>query len=225
MKCFIEHEKDAFSYYKWFCKNEAIRILGYIPSLSVFSINGTMIFTQDDRRLFIESCSNEIIKLFSKEPLGDKYKLYLIANVEVKDKNSKIEKHRKVWKLIQTEWQLDGFKLGPEIEINKNDSRYYTSLAVLEKESIQKSIEMISKYPKRFTVIASNRSDVLSEDCIRGIFDMSYRYDTKHSEIDYFMLSLGLCQEGDIVFRWGDASEEAEIDMIFKADMSYLFVK
>lgn len=52
-----------------------------------------------------------------KHDLTNVYKFYLLAAIEIKDKNSKIEKYRKVWKALQTKWKLEGFNKGPEVEM------------------------------------------------------------------------------------------------------------
>ncbi|MEM5600490.1 hypothetical protein AAHB61_06940 [Bacillus cereus] len=50
MKCWNEVEKDAFSYYEWFSKDEAIKRVGNLPNLSLFSVNGSMLFSPDEKR-------------------------------------------------------------------------------------------------------------------------------------------------------------------------------
>ncbi|WP_368292718.1 hypothetical protein [Dehalobacter sp. TBBPA1] len=210
---------EAYGYFNWFNKNQSVEILGYVPNLSILSFNGTMMFTQGDKKLFIESSSNEINKLFLKEPLKN-YTLYLMANLEVKNNNSKIEKYRKVWKALQTEWNLEGFKFGPEIEVNKNDNCFYTSIASFKTENISKSVELVSMSPKKFAIFASCNKDTLTEARIKEIFDSTnILNDSKNLEINYYLLSLYLCPKGDIVFRLGTSSEETEIAMIYDNDV------
>ncbi|SFI91155.1 MULTISPECIES: hypothetical protein [unclassified Bacillus (in: firmicutes)] len=219
MKCWNEVE-DAFSYYKWFSKDEAIKRVGNLPNLNLFSVNGSMLFSPDEKNQFKEVCSTEIKQVFMKHDLTNVYKFYLLAAIELKDKSSKIEKYRKVWKTLQTKWQLEAFNKGSEVEMEVEGTTFYSSIAEFCLEKLPAAIEIVSSNPKRFTIIASKSSNMLTEENISRIFGKAFNeYNQRKDEIDYFNLSIHLCPKGDIVFRWGDSLEEAEIAAIFKGDM------
>ena len=215
MKCWNEVQRDAISYFEWFCKNKEYEVLSSEPDLSMFSINGTRI----DRNDFIHICENEIKKIFSHEELVKNYKFYLLANVEVVDKNSRIEKHKKIWKRLQAEMQLGGFVKGPEVEINLGETLFYSSIAEFGFVDILVALKIIAQNPYKYTIISSARNDVLTESTIRDIFNAAFgKSDLKYPEIDYCNLSMYLCSKSDIVFRWGDSSEEAAVALIFKPE-------
>lgn len=224
VKNWNENEKDAFSYFQWFNKDEACERIGRIPNLSVFSVNGSDLFGTSEKSAFIELCSNEIKKVFKKQNSSKDYKLYLFANVEVKDRNSRIERHKKVWKLVQSRWQLDRFDKGPEIEVEIEGKVFFSSIANFKIENLPTVLQIVSSNPKRYAIIASRKDDVLSEKMIKDIFGMAFnQYKNHMDEIDYFGLAIHLCASGDMVFRWGDSSEEAEIAIVFSSDMFTLF--
>ncbi|SFC82987.1 hypothetical protein SAMN04488168_11059 [Bacillus sp. 491mf] len=223
MKCWNEVKEDAFSYYKWFSKDEAIKRVGNLPNLSVYSVNGSMLFSPDEKNQFKEVCGTEIKQVCMKHDLTNVYKFYLLAAIEIKDTNSKIEKYRKVWKALQTKWKLEVFHKGPEVEMEVGGKTFYSSIAEFCLEKLPAAIEIVSSNSKRFTIIASKSSDMLTEENIGGIFEKAFNeYNQWKDEIDYFNLSIHLCPKGDIVFRWGDSLEEAEIAAIFKRDMLIL---
>ena len=224
MKIWNEIEKDAFSYFQWFNKDEAYERVGRVPSLSVFSINGSELFGSSDRTAFKDLCSSEIQKVFTNQNFLKDYKLYLFVNVEVKDKNSRIERHKKVWKLLEAKWQLDTLIKGPEIEVEVDGKMFFSSIANFRLGNLSVVLDVVSSNPKRYTIIASRKDDFLSEKAITDIFRLAFNQYTRYKdEIDYFGLSIHLCQENDMIFRWGDTSEEAEIAVIMKSDIFTLF--
>lgn len=92
------------------------------------------------------------------------------AAIEIKDKNSKIEKYRKVWKALQTKWKLEGFNKGPEVEMETGGTTFYSSIAEFCLEKLPDAIEIVSSNPKRFTIIASKNNDIIAEENVRKIF-------------------------------------------------------
>lgn len=221
MRCWNEIEKDVFLYYDFFSKDEASSILGCIPDLSLFSINGERISEKD---IFIGECEKQLKKIFLQESFAEKYKFYLIAHIEVMDNNSRVEKYKKVWKRLQSKWNLEGFNKGPEVETNLNGHIFYSSIAEFSIEKMEIALGLLARYRYRFTVVVSQRDDIFSKDSIREIIAASFRSSNdKYPVIDYFYLSLKLCLKGDIVLRWGDSSEDAELALIFKSELLEYF--
>lgn len=219
IKTWNDNERDAFSYFQWFNKDEALKRVGIIPTLSVYSINASGLFESGDKTDFIDLCCIEINRIFLEQKFANGYKLYVVVNVEIKDKNSRIEKHKKVWKLLQTKWQLDSFNKGAEVEMEVEGKFFFSSIADFRVENLSTALEIVSSNPKRYAIIASKKDEILSEKLITNIFELAFNQDSKHmDEIDYFGLSIQLCSEGDVVFRWGDSSEEVEIAMIYNPD-------
>lgn len=192
--------------------------------MSVFSVNGSDLFSISEKNAFIELCSSEIKKIFAKQNFLKDYTLYLFANVEVKNRNSRIERHKKVWKLLQSKWQLDGFNKGPKIEAEIEGKLFFSSIADFRIEDFLTALQIVVSNPARYAIIASKKDDVLSEKVITDIFGIGFnQYRKRMDEIDYFGLAIHLCTDGDMVFRWGDSSEEAEIAVVFSSDMLTLF--
>lgn len=61
--------------------------------------------------------------------------------------------------------------------------------------------------------LASVKDNMLDSNSICNLFKIGF--DAKENEINYLNLALNFCKDGDVIFRWGDASEEAELDLIF----------
>ena len=215
-----EVELDAFSYFQWFSKDEALYRLGLVPDLSLFSVVGSMLFTPSERMAFKDFCSTEIQNILKYQRFTNDYKLYLFANVEVEDINSKVVKYKKVWKSFKTTCKLETFIKGPEIELEIADKLFYSGIAQFSLKDFSTALDIISSNPKRYTIIASKNCDYLSEKSTRRIFDLAFnKHSKREDEIDYFGLSLYLCPKGDMVFRWGDSSEEAEIVVVLENNM------
>lgn len=220
MKIWNEKEKNAYSYFQWFSKDEAYERTGRNINLSVISVNGSGLCSVADKSVFINSCSGEIKKILEKYESIKDYKLYLFANVEIKNKNSKIENYKKVWKLLQSRWKLEGFDMGTEIEMRSDGKVFFSSIAEFKDENLSTALEIVASNPKIYSIIASKRESILSNKTITNIFEMAFNRKNKYmDEIDYFNLSIHLCQQGDMVFRWGESSEEAEIAIILRSDI------
>lgn len=194
-----------------------------MKEISVFSINASMIFGTEDKKKFLEICDATIEKLFKHEFIS-KYELYLFAIIEIEDPNSKIAHYRKVWKNIQRKWNIDKFILGPEIEMNLAHKKYYASIAQFNLENFGTALEIISTNPQNFVILASLKDNALYDDTIRFFFNKAFNIENNHaSEIDYMNLAVSLTKYGDIIFRWGDSSEEAELALLFKGNLNKQF--
>lgn len=216
MKYWKQIEEDACSYYGQFSRIDASQMISEVPNLSICTLNSAFVGKDD----FIEVCGNDIINIFSKDNLFSAYKLYLIANIEIKEKGSRIKRYKKVWKLLKTEWQLESIRKGPEIEMALGDKSFYCSVAEFSLENIFTILKIVAKNPFKFTIIESKRDYIITEESIRNIFNVAFNeIDLKFPVIDYFNLSLNLCSIGDIVFRWGDSSEEITLALIFKYNL------
>lgn len=220
MKIWNEIGEDIFNYYKWFSREE-VNKNGYSPNLSVFSINGVHCTDKNSRTSFFIEAAKTINSIFrNMESLHD-YTFYLLANIEIYRPSSLISKHKKVWKTIKSSWLIEDFNLGPEIEVGLDDKIIYTSIASFCNSELAKSLEIVSSNPKMFTIIASTHPDVMDLESIKSIFETSFS--RKSSEIDYTNLILKRCLANDIVFRFGDSSEEIEVALIFKSELVDVF--
>ncbi|GKX29925.1 hypothetical protein SH1V18_24050 [Vallitalea longa] len=220
MKYWNEIQKDAFSYFGFFSKEKARLLINTIPNLSVFSINGLL---TSGGKVFLEKCAYDISQIFQRNDLS-KLKFYLFVNIELDDNSSRIEKYKKVWKLLQPKWQLDEFIKGPEVEIKLGEKIFYSSVAQFSVNNFLTALEIVASNPQRNTIIATNKNDMLTEKLITHLFNLSFysSLGSDYSKIDYFNLSLNRGIE-DIIFRWGNSSEEAELALIFNENMFNIF--
>lgn len=224
MKIWNEIEEDVFNYFNWFGRIETYQKLGYMPNLSVFSINARQNTDIISKKLFLSEAAKTINEVFRYNRCLNNYTFYLFANIEINYSSSVITKHRKIWKTLNTKWSLQNFICGQEIEfeIARGDS-IFTSIASFEYSELEKSLEIVSTNPKLFTIVASLRTDLINSEAITSIFQNSNIEDI--SEIDYFELSIKQCSENDIVFRFGDSSEEIELALVFQNELLDAFKK
>lgn len=216
MKYWSEINEDIFSYFD-LEKYVLTRNLEKDKiKLGVFSINASMMFDLDDNKKFLEICNEIVRKIFKNHKSLDDYKLYLLANIKLDNPNSKVARYRKIWKLIQKSWDVSEFKLGTELEMNSEDKLYYTSIAQFEFQSFLEVLEMVSKNPTKYTIIASKNNDLITSESIASIFKLAFNgYGIKSDEIDFINLAINLYKREDIIFRWGTDSEEVELALIF----------
>lgn len=215
MKCWNEIANNAMVYFGWGNQLSNDKNIGISVDLSVISINASMIFSQNDRKDFQKVCTKILKETLYNEELLKDYKLYLFANIELEKPVTKIAMYKKVWKTLKNIYVLDNFNLGPEIEENINDKIYFTSIAQFGLDNFQTALEIISSNSQRYMIFGSKRQNILTEQYTRSLFNIALsKYVGHNEEINYFDVSSNLCSQGDIVFRWGDSSEEAEIAII-----------
>jgi len=215
MKYWKQIEENAFEYYGGFSKEKAEMKMTVVPELSAFTINGTLM----DRYEFINKCANDIKGIFLRNSELSSYKFFLIANVEISNKNSRIENYNKVWKFLQNKWSLDTFDKGPEVDLAIGDNSFYSSIAEFDIEKFSIALEIVASNYRKFTIIASKRENLLYESSVKDTFGILFNAsDVKFPTIDYFNLCINYCQKGDVVFRWGDSSEEITVGLIFNAE-------
>lgn len=215
LKIWIETDENAFEYFNW-AKEKKSNLVFQQNSLSVFSINGSMLYGAERRLKFIDKCCDILRKTFLNTPLLNEFRFYLFVNVEVRDKDSHIEKYRKVWKSLSQRWQVNDFIKGPEIEIEKEDKTFYSSIAEIRLNDIETALAIVSSNPSLYMVMASKEGAPLSEQFIVELFTSAFaEQEDPNDGINFLNLSALLCPKGNIVFRWGDSAEEAEIALIF----------
>lgn len=178
-----------------------------------------MIYSSEDRKLFTRLCSKLITDSTIEKTIFKEYKFYLVGLAAHDDLNSTIFKYQKLWKRLGRQFNLDNFTLGPEVEYSEAGNLYYGSIAEFKVDEFYHAIKIISSNPQQFAILGSKRQDYRSEKFIRTLINKVYVKGT----IDYFKLSLSSCPDGDLVFRWGDSSEECELDIITLAQNKRMF--
>jgi hypothetical protein len=214
MKYWTEISNDAFTCFQWFSKDEAKKSIGYVPKLSMFSIIGSMIFSSEDRELFVRLCSDLVARLAIKKEIINEYRFFLFGVIETNDVSSKIFKYQKLWKRLEREFNLDNLILGPEVEYVEHGRLFYASIAEFKVGDFYKVMQVINSNPQKYSIFGSKKQDYLTEGFIKSLLKKVYIDGDTDGEIDYFKLALTSCPEGDLVFRWGNSSEECELDII-----------
>jgi hypothetical protein len=221
----ITYEKDMFNLFEWFDKNEAVEIAGLLPELSALSIYGIMDEDFEDKEDFFQNTVDIITEKIT--PLLDKgYKLYLFVADEIQTSPSRLMMYRKIWKKLDGSWNLDGFKYGPELLQESDNSRFFISIAEVDISNLITALKLQHNHIGRSVLYASNNTDVLEEKNIVSFFETALNSNNKfpmfsnlNKTVDYFSLFFKNCPQEDIIFRIGDSSEEMEVDLIFKKEI------
>ncbi|AQZ47985.1 hypothetical protein ERICIV_01739 [Paenibacillus larvae subsp. larvae] len=222
MRYWLELDHDVFSFFQWFSKDKVKNILGYEPKLSVFSINGSMIFNQEDKKKFNELCGNILNKVASQRSYMENFRYYLFV-IEISNNNPKISVYLKLWKKIMRKWDLSKFILGPEVEYVDRGNLYYTGIAEFNLMDLPSVLEIVGSNSGRYSIFASRKQNILTKDYTRSLFDSIFIIGNRKKEIDIVKMVLKICIEGDLVFRWGDSSEECELDIIIPENNLQVF--
>jgi hypothetical protein len=90
---------------------------------------------------------------------------------------------------------------------------YFASIAEIDKEDFIRAMEIMQRRLGGCIIFASTKDNMLDSNSISNLFEIGF--DAKENEINYLDLALNFCKDGDVIFRWGDSSEEAELDLIF----------
>jgi hypothetical protein len=184
-----------------------------IEELSAVCIIGEMLLWPEDRNRYLTYCENSVQSIFERNEILNNYKLFLFVIQEIENPNSKVERYKKIWKTIPKSVEIKKFKLGPELEIDQIDKMYFASIAEIDKEDFIRAMEIMQRRLGGCIIFASTKDNMLDSDSISNLFEIGF--DAKENEINYLDLALNFCKDGDVIFRWGDSSEEAELDLIF----------
>lgn len=221
MRFWTEVEEDAFSCFKWFSVDEAMKMIGCKPEISVYSIIGSGINGCKDKDDFIWKC-NGVVNQLGDVFLSLGYRFYFFAIIEETKEPSRIAMHYKLWKKIAKEWNTQNLILGPELEYITNDKYYFVGFAEFRIKDFDKMLRIVANNSKKYAIICTRNKEVLTTDFTKDIFEKAYLLGRKN-EIDYFLLTLSLPISDNIVFRWGDSSEECELDCLINKEMFDIF--
>ena len=164
MRIWNEYETDVYKYYEWFverAKENNTRV-----EMSVCSINASGINSINTAK-FIDICTKQIKKIFISDVLNS-YKVYMFANIEIRNPNSKVERYLKVWKSIAKSNDIEGFIIGEEMINKSGDLLFYTSIAEIPQTCLEKAIKIVISNPDRYTLFISKSEKVL----LRNIYSI-----------------------------------------------------
>lgn len=215
MKIWKEYEPDVFKYFDYFNKEKIDRNINEFPKMSVFSVNASGIYGYDNKKEFIERVSGEIEYFCNKNGLLDNYKFYLFVNIEVINKNSRVENYMKAWKKISKKVNIEGFILGEETIMEVGNLSFFSGIAEIPIEYLSKAIEIVSLNPERHTIFMSKSKEILSGQYNQKLFNIGFNNNNSFNNLNYFLLSLKCCKDGDIAIRYGTSFTEAELALIY----------
>lgn len=131
MKKWIENSDNLSEYYGWYPieKNANINLISY---------NTTDVNL--DKEEFFDYCLQQVKKdmIMSKELY-----IYLVAIEEVQNPNSKMERYKKCWRKISTNFDLEFLELGKEDEYFLNGMMYYVAIAKTNIFNLHKVLQII----------------------------------------------------------------------------------
>lgn len=212
MEIWKEYEKDVYKYFNWFNDRRIEEKDEVIDEMSVFSINVKGI-NNHKKSEFIEKSSDEIVRMMSDRRLSG-YKIYLFVNVEIVNQNSKVEHYMKAWKRISKKYDVSNFVLGEEVLMNVVGLVFYSSIAEIPLDSLDKAMEIVISNPDRYTLFISKSENLLMNNAIQTLFDNIMKYD-KNLKIDYYAFSVHYCNKGNIIIRFGTDFTNAEFALIY----------
>lgn len=212
MKIWKEYEKDVYKYFNWFNDRRIEEKDEVIDEMSVFSINVKGI-NSHKKSEFIEKSSDEIVRMMSDRRLSG-YKIYLFVNVEIVNQNSKVEHYMKAWKHISKKYDVSNFVPGEEVLMNVVGLVFYSSIAEIPLDSLDKAMEIVISNPDRYTLFISKSENLLMNNAIQTLFDNIMKYD-KNLKIDYYAFSVHYCNKGNIIIRFGTDFTNAEFALIY----------
>lgn len=212
MKIWKEYEKDVYKYFNWFNDRRIEEKDEVIDEMSVFSINVKGI-NSHKKSEFIEKSSDEIVRMMSDRRLSG-YKIYLFVNVEIVNLNSKVEHYMKAWKRISKKYDVSNFVLGEEVLMNVVGLVFYSSIAEIPLDSLDKAMEIVISNPDRYTLFISKSENLLMNNAIQTLFDNIMKYD-ENLKIDYYAFSVHYCNKGNIIIRFGTDFTNAEFALIY----------
>ncbi len=210
MRIWNEYEADVYKYYEWFVdrtKENNTRV-----EMSVCSINASGINSINIAK-FIDICSNQIKKMFISDALNS-YKVYMLANIEVRNPYSKVEQYLKVWKSIAKSNDIEGFIKGEEMINKSGDLLFYTSIAEIPQICLEKAIKIVISNPDRYTLFFSKSEKVLFGEYVNHMFEDAIQTNN-NGIIDYYKFSLACYKDGNIALRYGTTFTEVELALIY----------
>ncbi|GGE71623.1 hypothetical protein [Priestia taiwanensis] len=192
--------------------------VGYVPKLSLVSMTSTMVFYKQERELFLRLCSKLIARLVEKEEMKE-YRFFLLCVAERGHESPRFFNYYKLWKGLGRRVDLRNFHLGPEVEYIEDGELRYVSIAECTVSDVHSAMKLMLSNCSSFVIFFSKRKDCMTEAFIRSLVEKVYI----DGEINCFKLALTRCLEGDLVFRWGDSSEECELAIIMLEEYKQIF--
>jgi hypothetical protein len=215
-----------FNLFEWVNKHEAVKITGLLLEISALSIYGIMDKDFEDKEDFFQRSVDIITEKISPLLVNKGYTLYLFVADDIQSSPSRLIMYRKIWKKLEASWNLDGFKYGPELLQESDNSRFFISIAEIDRSNLITALTLQHNLIGRSFLFASHKQDVLEEKNIISLFKTAFNSNKKfpmfnnhNKTVDYFNLFFKYCPQEDIFFRIGDSSEEMAVDVILKSDL------
>ena len=215
MKTWIDRKSVCENY--WFDTETSKQLTSNLSYLKSVNLIGDNAFTKGDKKSFIEFAKVEVQKLLTTAQ-GNQYRCYLLCRRILLNKSSKVENYKKIWKYLDKEYNIENCKYSMEMKIDSNEDTYYCSIIEMELKDIDFAIEIACSKASRFAIFISKNKDNLSEENLRLLASIAYKYSRKSvNDINITELCIHLAERGDIGIRWADDSTGFELDLIFNS--------
>lgn len=201
MKKWIENSDNLSEYYGWYPIEK-------IANINLISYNFTD--ANLDKEEFFVYCLQQVKKdmIMSKELY-----IYLVAIEEVQNPNSKVERYKKCWRKISTNFDLEFLELSKEDEYYLNGMMYYAAIARTNIFNLHKVLKIIDA-KKKYSMFIS-RMDYLQEIEENKIYVSDFVFLNSFDEIDKVKL-IEICSKNhDLACCYGVDSLGAELAIIY----------
>lgn len=168
----------------------------------------------------VEDFLQTVMSIFQSNDILKGYKFYIFIASYNAFPNSKVRQYMGMWRPYKNSYDLTDFILGSENESVRNEKHYYWSWAQFDISKLPIAFD-IFKGSGESQIFASQRENVPDAKQCEFLFDSLT--DKRGDFITPFKMALEYCHQGDIVFRWGDSSEEKGLDLFFSSDHLHLF--
>jgi hypothetical protein len=203
---FLENDSWNFS------ETDVLKLTPNPPSLCSFSIICREKAWPRDREQMIALCAEHSKPLLFKNIYLADYSILLFVSHTSWLEPTVMNRHKKLWKSFPSKWQLDEFKLKPEIEIISKDGVRYAGNIQIDSSLWSKAIQILFQ-STQCILIATERKNVYDSDEIRNIFDCAFprANDDQVNSINLLNLCLNLCPLGDIIINATESYDHTEL--------------
>lgn len=188
--------------------------------ISSLSVEAEKVFSNDEAFL-IDIQTRFLRKIFKNFP---KYKMYILIYRGVSNPVSVVERYKKLWKKLNTQFDFNELIKGEEIEIEVDKGILFCSIAQFDIDNIDIVVKFMNAMSEMCAVIAT-KSDLMSKEKTSKIINIAivnnYNRDLLPEvyKVNYEQLCLKLCKNNDFVIRLGNAGEEVSLAVFLNRDL------
>jgi hypothetical protein len=207
----IEKKLDAFQQFKWFNADLAYKEFGFMPAIMAHAVSYYV--SNNERKRFELKiwCSKLITRLYWKHRNQEK-KIFLLRFALHEINDSVVKKKSGVWGDL-----LPDSKFAKNLNFNaaldfENGSQAILGIVNLDGSSLIHAFNELEAIPDRNYIIIAEEDTILDLDYQKELLRLYY---ISKNKFNNFQLYLKFFAKGCSIIRWGDSSEEIEVDYFF----------